>query len=174
MIDTIFLFLKSTRVFIFSRIIVSTIRILIIYLVLKPKRDREIRASLKVKVTLVESGLKQKIPIRPFSTRITICDSTRAFFSVCLLFSEIGQRIVDCHRIGDGYVAIRTQEAPLSPTSAFNRRDSTVCYTSCRPIVVTTSSSSPRACLSRPLCHLFRAVKSRVLVSPRACEGRER
>lgn len=51
---------------------------------------------------------------------------------------------------GDGYVARRPQEAPLSPTSAFNRRDSTVCYTSCRPIVVTTSSSSPvsppRAC----------------------------
>jgi len=60
--------------------------------------------------------------------------------------------------VGDGcHVAIRTQEAPLSPTSAFNRCDSTICYTSCRPIMVTTSPSSPsspsspRMLIIRPL-----------------------
>ena len=63
--------------------------------------------------------------------------------------------------IGDGYVAIRTQEALLSPTSAFNRRDSTVCYTSCRPIVVTTSSSSPRMLITSSLPFIPRGEKPR-------------
>jgi len=67
-----------------------------------------------------------------------------------------------------------SEEAPLSPTSAFNRRDSTVCYTSCRPIVVTTSFSSlssPRMLIIRSLIVYFAQWKAASLFRRELARG---